>query len=89
VPDPDTVDLIQAAVLLDVEHAANILAVWACGFTWTPEAMARALEELAPYARQSMSIHASGSLKSHKRMMRKMQEQKGNAGSGGPSAGSG
>jgi hypothetical protein len=61
------------SLILDTDNVENILALWACGFTWSPPALARAVQELAPYARQSSALHSSTSLKAHQRMIARMR----------------
>jgi hypothetical protein len=71
-PDPVVVPSGAGTVTMDANHAEHILIAWACQFRWFPEALARAIDELAPYARQSVAMHASSSLKSQKRWLGKM-----------------
>ncbi len=76
--DPDPVDIPASTgdVCFDANHVANILGVWACAFEWTHPALARAVDELAPYAQQSSSLHSPSTLKSHQRWMQKMKERR-------------
>lgn len=61
-------------VTFDIDKAANFLAVHACGFRWTQAAMTRALDELAPYALQQVSLHSTMRLKTQQRFMAQAQE---------------
>lgn len=61
-------------VTFDIDNAANLLAVHACRFRWTEAAMTRALDELAPYALQQVSMHSTMRLKSQQRWMAQAQE---------------
>ena len=61
-------------VTFDIDNAANLLAVHACRFRWSQDAMMRALDELSPYALQQVSLHSTMRLKSQQRWMAQAQE---------------
>lgn len=64
----------NSSVTFDIDNAANLLAVHACRFRWTQPAMMRALDELAPYALQQVTLHSTMRLKSQQRMVAQVQE---------------
>jgi hypothetical protein len=75
IPGTDACHLaVNTTVSLDPDNAANILALHACRFRWMPSSLIRALDELAPYALQSVTLHSGMRLKSLQRMTSQAQE---------------
>jgi hypothetical protein len=72
--DPVTVPERGGVVTLDAGYSEHFLVARACGFTWSEQALSRAVDELIPYARQSIAMHSTMRLKSNQRWMNKMSE---------------
>lgn len=75
-PDPVTVPEAAGEVRLDPNHVEHFLIARACGFAWSERALSRAVDELAPYARQASAMHCSVRLKSNRRWMQKLSEER-------------
>ena len=61
-------------VALDAGYPEHFLIARACGFTWTERALSRAVDELVPYARQSIAMHSTMRLKSQERWMKRISD---------------
>ena len=61
--------------MLDPDNVENTIALWACGFTWSEAVLERAVDELVPYGRQSLSLSSGIKLKSHARMLDKLNKR--------------
>lgn len=72
--DPMEVPGVRGTVTMDAGYPEHFLIARACGFTWSERALSRAVDELVPYARQSIAMHSTMRLKSQERWMKKISE---------------
>jgi hypothetical protein len=87
--DADPVEVADGAkeVIMDAGYPEHFLIARACGFRWSEQALLRAVDELIPYARQSIAMHSTMRLKSQQRWMKKISEGRRGVSSPNPEAG--
>jgi len=85
VPGTDPIALgLGEALVVDPENPGNLVALHAARFTWTQAALHKAVDELTPYAMQSLALHTRTPLL--ERTMARFRKQTGGVASGDPSS---
>ena len=77
VPGSDALELKRdEGCAVDAHNPSNLLALYGAGFEWTHAALARALDELIPYAHANVALHLSARTTVSKRMAAEAQAAK-------------